>query len=228
MYALGHLKINNKNHLEIGGCDAVELAETYGTPLYVMAEDVIRNNMRAYTDALKKHYDGNGKAYYASKALSAIFMYKIAKEEGLGADVVSGGELYTALKSGFDPKDICFHGNNKSYEELKMAVENNVGIIAADSKEELDALNTLAKENGKKVNVIFRIKPGVEAHTHEFISTGQIDSKFGFSIENGEADEVCQYAKTLDNICVIGIHCHIGSQIFELQPFEHAAEIMTK
>jgi diaminopimelate decarboxylase len=228
MYALGHLKINNKNHLEIGGCDAVELAETYGTPLYVMAEDVIRNNMRAYTDALKKHYDGNGKAYYASKALSAIFMYKIAKEEGLGADVVSGGELYTALKSGFDPKDICFHGNNKSYEELKMAVENNVGIIAIDSKEELDTLNTLAKENGKKVNVIFRIKPGVEAHTHEFISTGQIDSKFGFSIENGEADEVCQYAKTLDNICVIGIHCHIGSQIFELQPFELAAEIMTK
>ncbi len=228
MYALNHLKINSKNHLEIGGCDAVELAKEYGTPLYVMAEDVIRQNMQTYRDALNKYYSGKGKAYYASKALSAMFMYKIAKEEGLGADVVSGGELYTALKAGFDAGDICFHGNNKSYEELKMAVENDVGIIAADSRSELDTLNTLAKEYGKTVKVIFRIKPGVEAHTHEFISTGQIDSKFGFSIENGEADEICSYAKTLDSIEVIGIHCHIGSQIFDLEPFRLAAEVMTR
>ncbi len=226
MYIHNNFKINTLNHLEIGGCDAVELAENYGTPLYVMDEDIIRKNMRAYKDAIDKYYDGNGKAYYASKALSAMYMYKLASNEGLGADVVSGGELYTALKAGFDAKDICFHGNNKSFEEIKMAVENGVGIIAADSFFELDTINDIAKDLGKIQDIIFRIKPGVEAHTHEFISTGQIDSKFGFAIENGEADEVAKYAKELSNIRVTGIHCHIGSQIFDLEPFTCAAEIM--
>lgn len=226
MYILNHLKVNNSNHLEIGGCDAVELAKEYGTPLYVMDEDRIRSNMRDYKNAIDTYYNGNGKAYFASKALSAMYMYKLASEEGLGADVVSGGELYTALKAGFCPKDICFHGNNKSYEEIKMAVENGVGIIAVDSTYELDTINTIAKNMGKVQDIIFRIKPGVEAHTHEFISTGQIDSKFGFAIENGEADEVALYASKLSNIKVIGIHCHIGSQIFDLEPFTCAAEIM--
>ena len=228
MFALKNLKINDLNHLEIGGCDATELAKEYGTPLYVMDEGKVRSNMRAYKDAIDSYYNGNGMALYASKALSCVGMYKIAAEEGLGVDVVSGGELYTALKAGFDPQNICFHGNNKGYDELTMAVENNVGIICADSEYELDVLNTLGEKYGKKIDVIFRIKPGVEAHTHEFISTGQIDSKFGFSIENGEADRVANYAKGLENINVIGIHCHIGSQIFELDPFRLAAEVMTK
>lgn len=226
MYIHSNFKINTSNHLEIGGCDATELAKEYGTPLYVMDEDIIRKNMRAYKDAIDTYYEGNGKAYYASKAFSAMYMYKLASEEHLGADVVSGGELYTALKAGFDAKDICFHGNNKSYEEIKMAVENGVGIIAADSFFELDTINDIAKNSGKIQDIIFRIKPGVEAHTHEFISTGQIDSKFGFAIENGEADEVARYAKELSNIRVIGIHCHIGSQIFDLEPFTLAAEVM--
>ena len=129
MYILNHLKVNNSNHLEIGGCDAVELAKEYGTPLYVMDEDRIRSNMRDYKNAIDSYYNGNGKAYFASKALSAMYMYKLASEEGLGADVVSGGELYTALKAGFDAKNICFHGNNKSYEEIKMAVENGANEV---------------------------------------------------------------------------------------------------
>ncbi len=226
MFKLDNLQINSLNHLEIGGCDTVELAKEYGTPLYVMDEERIRTNMRAYTKAIDTYYSGNGKIYYASKALSNIYMYKLAKEEDLGADVVSGGELYTALKAGFNPHNICFHGNNKSYEEIVMAVENSVGIIAVDSFIELDMINEIAKSKGKIQDIIFRIKPGVEAHTHEFISTGQIDSKFGFAIENGEADDIAKYASTLSGIRVIGLHCHIGSQIFDLEPFRCAAEIM--
>ena len=228
MFALKNLKINNNAHLEIGGCDATELAKEYGTPLYVMDEMQIRSNMRAYKNAIDTYYDGNGMALYASKALSAIGMYKIASEEGLGVDVVSGGELYTALKAGFNPENICFHGNNKSIEELTMAVKENVGLICADSEYELSLLNDLGKEYQKKIKAMLRIKPGVEAHTHEFISTGQIDSKFGFSIENGEADKVAKYALTLENVEMCGIHCHIGSQIFEIDPFRLAAEVMTK
>jgi len=228
MFALKNLKINEQNHLEIGGCDTTELARKYGTPLYVMDEDKIRSNMRDYKNAIDKYYLGNGKAYYASKALSAMYMYKIASEEGLGVDVVSGGELYTALKAGFDAKNICFHGNNKSFEEINMAIDSGIGIIVVDSKEEIDTINSIASDKNTTVNVMFRIKPGVEAHTHEFISTGQIDSKFGFSIENGEADEIAKKASTLKSVRVVGIHCHIGSQIFELEPFCLAADVMTR
>ncbi len=228
MFKLKNLDINEQNHLVIGGCDTTELAKEYGTPLYVMDEALIRSNMRAYKNAIDKFYSGKGMALYASKALSAMYMYKLASEEGLGVDVVSGGELYTALKAGFDAKNIYFHGNNKSYAEIKMAVENGVGTIVADSAYELDIIDSLANEYEKKINVMFRIKPGVEAHTHEFISTGQIDSKFGFSIENGEADDIARYALKLNNICVTGIHCHIGSQIFELEPFCLAAKVMTE
>lgn len=228
MFALSNLQINSQNHLEIGGCDTTELAREYGTPLYVMDENQIRTNMRAYKNSIEMFYDGGGMALYASKALSAMYMYRIASEEGLGVDVVSGGELYTALKAGFDPKNIYFHGNNKSYDELYMAVKEGVGTIVADSYMELDMLDSISGEMNKTVNVLLRIKPGVEAHTHEFISTGQIDSKFGFCIENGEADKAAQKCKTLKNVNLIGIHCHIGSQIFDPEPFCHAAEIMMK
>ncbi|MBQ8588563.1 MAG: diaminopimelate decarboxylase [Clostridia bacterium] len=228
MFRLKNLDINEYNHLAIGGCDTVELAQQYGTPLYVMDEEQIRSNMRAYKNAIDNFYDGKGMALYASKALSAVFMYKLASEEGLGVDVVSGGELYTALKAGFDAKNIYFHGNNKSRDEIKMAVDSGVGTIVADSAYELDIIDSIAAQTGKKQDIMFRIKPGVEAHTHEFISTGQIDSKFGFSIENGEADDIALYASKLKNICVKGIHCHIGSQIFELEPFCLAAKVMTE
>ena len=177
------LNVNEKGHLTIGGVDTVYLKEKYGTPLYVMDEDLIRKNMSEYRVALKEYYGGNGMAHYASKAFSCKYIYKVAQEEGLGADVVSGGELYTALKAGFPPENICFHGNNKTVDELKMAVENNVGHIVVDNETELFRLEEICKELNKKQEIIFRIKPGVDAHTHDFIKTGQIDSKFGFAIE---------------------------------------------
>lgn len=222
----GNLNVNSENHLVIGGCDCVNLAAEYGTPLYVMDEDKIRENARAYKNALDTYYGGGGLALYASKALSAVFMYKIIQEEGLGTDVVSGGELYTALKAGFNPENIYFHGNNKTADELSMAVESGVGHIVVDNYDELRLLNSVCERAGKKAKILFRIKPGIDAHTHEFISTGQIDSKFGVAIENGEAMAIIADALKMDNLEFVGIHCHIGSQIFELEPFKVAAEVM--
>lgn len=226
MFKHDNLTINDKNHLVIGGCDCVDLANQFGTPLYVMDEDKIRSNARAYKNAIDKYYDGNGMALYASKALSAKFMYRIMAEEGLGVDVVSGGELYTALKSGFNPENIYFHGNNKTTDELIMAVDNSVGHIVVDNADELTKLNAISLEKGKTTKILFRIKPGIDAHTHEFISTGQIDSKFGVTLENDEAINIIQKALEMKGVKFVGIHCHIGSQIFELKPFEEAAKVM--
>lgn len=226
MFIHDNLSVNNENHLVIGGCDCVNLAKKHGTPLYVMDEDKIRENARAYKKAIDTYYGGNGLALYASKALSAVFMYKIIQEEGLGTDVVSGGELYTALKAGFNPENIYFHGNNKTADELSMAVENGVGHIVVDNTDELRLLNSVCEHLGKKAKILFRIKPGIDAHTHEFISTGQIDSKFGVALENGEAMDIISMALSMKWVEFVGIHCHIGSQIFELEPFVAAAEVM--
>ncbi len=226
MYILENLSVNGKNHLEIGGCDCVELAKKYGTPLYVMDENHVLNSMKAYKNAIDLYYNSNGIVLYASKALSTMYMYKLAKMAGIGVDVVSGGELYTALKAGFDAEKIYFHGNNKTYDEIEFAIKSKIGRFVADNFNELDMINQISAQNNAKTKVLFRIKPGIDAHTHEFISTGQIDSKFGFALENNEAYEVIQYAKNLENIEIMGIHCHIGSQIFELEPFCEAARVM--
>lgn len=226
MFRHDNLTVNDRNHLVIGGCDCVDLASQYGTPLYVMDEDVIRSNARAYKNAIDKYYGGNGMALYASKALSVMYMYKIIAEEGLGVDVVSGGELYTALKAGFNPENIYFHGNNKTTDELNFALDKGVGRIVVDNYDELEELNALCISKGKVAKILFRIKPGIDAHTHEFISTGQIDSKFGVTLENGEALDIIKTASEMDGVDVVGVHCHIGSQIFELAPFEEAARVM--
>ncbi len=217
-------KINEKGRLEIGGADTVELAEKFGTPLYVYDENHIRNMMRVYRETLQNEYDGNGLVLYASKAFSCMGMYAIAKSEGLGADVVSGGELYTALKAGFPPEKIMMHGNNKLKDELALAVKSNVGWIVIDSLYEADILNNLAKEAGKVQNILLRINPGVEAHTHSFVQTATPDSKFGFSVADGSAKETVKNLLTKTNLCLKGFHCHIGSQIFEKQSFVLAAE----
>lgn len=226
MFKHDNLTVNDKNHLVIGGCDCVDLVSQYGTPLYVMDEDKIRANAKAYKDAIDKYYGGNGMALYASKALSTMYMYKLVAEEGLGADVVSGGELYTALKAGFNPENIYFHGNNKTIDELNMALDAGIGRIVVDNYGELEDVNTLSIEKGKISKILFRIKPGIDAHTHEFISTGQIDSKFGVTLENDEALNIIAAASEMKGVKVVGIHCHIGSQIFELAPFEEAAKVM--
>lgn len=221
-----NLTINEKGHLEIGGCDTVELAKEYGTPLYVMDENLLRKNCRMYTDALKKYYDGKGMILYASKSFCTLATCKIVKEEGMGLDVVSGGELYTALKADFPMEKVYFHGNNKTEDELKLAVDSGVGRIIVDNIFELHMLNSICKEAGKTADILFRIKPGIDAHTHDFIMTGQIDSKFGVALETGEAFDIIKTAKELENVNVVGIHCHIGSQIFDISPFKSAAEIM--
>ncbi len=218
--------VNEKGHLTLGGVDTVELANKYGTPLYVLDENDIRNNCRQFKDAFDKYYDGNAKVYYASKAFSCKEMYRIVNCEGVYADVVSGGELYTALSAGFPAENIGFHGNNKTPEELSFALDSGVGRIIVDNIFELHTLNSLAKEKGVCQKILFRIKPGIDCHTHDYIKTGQIDCKFGFALENGEAHEAASEACKLENIEFVGIHCHIGSQIFETQPFVDAADIM--
>lgn len=228
MFVSESLSVNEKGHLEISGADTVSLAEKYSTPLMVYSEDGVRRNCRKFVSSIEENYDGNGLALYASKAFSCLEMYRICKQEKMGVDVVSGGELYTALKAGFPAERIYFHGNNKTVDEIKMALDNGVGRIIADNIEELDTLNTLAAQCGKKAEVLLRIKPGIDAHTHSFIRTGQIDSKFGFALETGEAMAAVKKVFAAENITLKGIHCHIGSQIFDIEPFEHAADVMLK
>ena len=217
--------INDSNHLTMSGVDVCEIAAKYGTPLYLMDENLIRENCRTYKKALENCYE-NSLVLYASKAFSCMYMYKIAKEEGIGVDVVSGGELYTALKAGFPADKIYFHGNNKTPDELELAISNNVGRIVVDNIYELNNINDIAKKFNKKIEVLFRIKPGIDAHTHDAIMTGQIDSKFGFAIENGEAYTIIEEALKLENIIIVGVHCHIGSQIFDVDPFIETSKVM--
>lgn len=220
------LKINKAGHLEIGGFDTVELAKRYGTPLYVLDEKHIRDMMGVYRDAINISYNGNGLVLYASKAFSCKAIYKIAQQEQIGVDVVSGGELYTALSVGFPPERIYMHGNNKLLSELEEALDNRVGTIVIDSLNEADILDSLAGNKHIKQNVLIRINPGVEAHTHAFIQTARTDSKFGFSIFDGTAETAVKHILKKNNLCLTGFHCHIGSQIFENRSFELAAEKM--
>ena len=226
MFVSENLNINEGGHLTIGGIDAVELAKEYGTPLYVMDEDLIREHCRRFRASIEKYYGGEGLVCYASKAFSCRAMYNIIKDEQIGIDVVSGGEFYTAASVGFPMEKVCFHGNNKTDEELMLAIEKKVGRIIVDNIFELERLDKLAEKAGVCVNIMYRIKPGVDAHTHDFVKTGQIDSKFGFALETGEAFEAVKEAIKLSNVKLVGLHCHIGSQIFDIDPFVHAAEVM--
>lgn len=221
-----NLAVNEQGHLTVGGMDTVELAKEYGTPLYIMDEGLIREHCRSFKESMDKYYGGQGLVCYASKAFCCKAMYRIMLEEGLGLDVVSEGELYTALSVGFPPEKLCFHGNNKTDHELSYALENGVGRIIVDNIYELERLNRLAEKTGRTANIMYRIKPGIDAHTHNFIMTGQIDSKFGFALETGEAYEAVKKAIECSHINLVGLHCHIGSQIFDIDPFVKAAEVM--
>ncbi len=220
------LSKNENGHLTIGGMDVPALAKEYGTPLYIMDEDAIRSACREYRRAMLTHYGKNSLVAFASKAFCAKYMYKILSEENMGADVVSGGELYTALKAGFPMNRVYFHGNNKTRDELSLALKSGIKCFVVDNLQELTLLNDMAYDAGVVADISFRIKPGVEAHTHEFIRTGQIDSKFGVAFENDEAFNFAKSAIEMQNINLIGVHCHIGSQIFDIDPFELAAKLM--
>lgn len=221
-----NLAVNEQGHLTVGGMDTVELAKEYGTPLYIMDEGLIREHCRSFKESMDKYYGGQGLVCYASKAFCCKAMCRIMLEEGLGLDVVSEGELYTALSVGFPAEKLCFHGNNKTDHELSYALENGVGRIIVDNIYELERLNRLAEKTGRTANIMYRIKPGIDAHTHNFIMTGQIDSKFGFALETGEAYKAVKKAIECSHINLVGLHCHIGSQIFDIDPFVKAAEVM--
>lgn len=218
--------INEKGNMTFGGADTTELAQTYGTPLYVMDEVEIRTRCRELREALTDKYE-NSKILYASKVFSCKEIYRILAQEGMGVDVVSTGELYTALQAGFPAKDIYFHGNNKTIEELQYAIESNIGCIVIDNFYEMENVQTIAQEKGKMVSALLRISPGIEGHTHEAISTGQLDSKFGFPMDFGIALEAAGKVLEMKNIAFKGIHCHIGSQMFLPEIYKAGAEKMT-
>ncbi len=218
--------VNNCGNLTVGGADCVELAQNFGTPLYVFDENLIRKTCREFKASIDEFYDGNGLVLYASKAFSCKEMYRIVQSEGLGCDVVSGGELFTALSAGFKAENIFFHGNNKTLDEIEYALKSGVGRLVVDNETELENIQRIAGNLGVRANIVLRIKPGIDAHTHDYIRTGQIDSKFGFALENGEAFECTEKALKYKNIALYGFHCHIASQVCETKPFQEAAEVM--
>lgn len=224
MKLFGTMKVED-NQLTIGGNKAVELIKEYGSPLYVFDEDLIREYCRDYRQYFRCK-ENNNRVAFAGKAFLTVQMCKLLMEENMSLDVVSGGELYTAYKAGFPLERVMFHGNNKTLDEIELGVKLGVGNFVVDNHYEMEVLNDFAKSYGKIQNIYLRITPGIEAHTHDYIKTGQIDSKFGFAPVGTVIDDAVKKAISLENIHLAGIHCHIGSQIFELQPYEDAVEVM--
>jgi diaminopimelate decarboxylase len=218
VYPLG-TRVNERGRLEIGGCDTVELAREFGTPAYVVAEDDLRDRARAFLEALAtRHSDYD--VLFASKAFPCTAVYRVLAEEGLACDVASGGELALALRAGFDPSRIYLHGNAKSAEEVRQALDAGVGHVVLDSFDEIERLAGIAEGRGARQEVLIRVTPGIAGETHHAISTGQEDSKFGFSV--GEAREAIAHLGGVPELELVGLHFHIGSQLFELEPFRQA------
>ncbi len=225
MYLYGTQKVNAKGHLTIGNVDVVDLSHIYGTPLMVYDVSLIRERAAIFQETFQD-LGVHAQVAYASKAFSCIAMYEIAKQEGLSLDVVSGGELFTAIAADYPREKIHFHGNNKSYTELQYAFDEKVGCIVIDNFSEIDMLNEISKTRKQEMNVLLRVTPGVEAHTHDYITTGQVDSKFGFDLKNGQTDEAFKLLVKHPYLKLLGLHCHIGSQIFETDAFRFAAEVL--
>ena len=223
-----HLDVNEKGHLTIGTLDTVELAHTYGTPVYVFDENVIRENIRTYLASAAEHFGADALPLFASKAFCCKEIYRIAREEGIGIDCVSGGELYTAKAAGFPAERIYFHGNNKTDADIAQALDMGVGTFVVDNTEELLALDAAATARGIRQRILLRITPGIDPHTHAKITTGNVDSKFGSAIVTGQAMAIVKKALACPAIHLVGIHCHIGSQIFSVEPFTDAASIMIR
>lgn len=221
-----NLGINKDGVLTFAGRDTVELAKEYGTPLYLMDEERIRHNCRVYVNAMKKHFGETALPLFASKAASFKAVYKIVMEEGMGVDVVSCGEMYTAKEAGFAMENAYFHGNNKTDFDIEYAIDCGLGYFVADSHEELDAIDRIAGEKGVCQKVLLRITPGIDPHTYDAVATGKVDSKFGSAIETGVAEEITKYALEKKNISLRGFHCHVGSQVFDSDVFFKSSDIM--
>ncbi|MBV9355925.1 MAG: diaminopimelate decarboxylase, partial [Chloroflexi bacterium] len=211
--------VTRAGHLTVGGCDLVELAQTYGTPLYVYDEETIRSRALAYRDALAEAYAGPSLVAYAAKALCAPWLLRLLRPLGLGLDVASGGELFVARQSGFPLDRVYVHGNNKSERELRQALEAGVGRIVVDNLDEIERLARLTEGRSSPQAVLLRVTPGVEAHTHEYIKTGIVDTNFGLSIETGAAAAGVRALARARGLGLMSLHAHIGSQIFELEPY---------
>jgi diaminopimelate decarboxylase len=215
-------RVNARGHLEIGGCDVVEVVAEFGSPAYVYAEDDIRIRARAYLEAFRARTD-DFEVLYASKAAPVSAIYALCAEEGLSVDVASGGELFMALRAGFDPERVYLHGNNKTQAELRQAIDADVGYLILDSFDEIERLAGLLD---RPQDVLIRVTPGVEPTTHGYVRTGGLDSKFGFGLQDGLARQAIDAVRASDNLQLVGLHAHIGSQIFELDPYVHAIEAL--
>ena len=222
-----NMTVNEQGHLCFAGVDTVALAEMYGTPLYVMDEARIRGNMRIYREAMKEAFPAGSGPMYASKAVSFREIYRIAREEGIGTDVVSGGELYTALSAGFPADRIGFHGSAKTLAEIRYAVESGIRCVFADNPEELERIDRCARGAGVRQKVVLRLSPGIDPHTFAAVTTGTVESKFGVAIQTGQAMAFVRRALELPGVELAGFHCHIGSQIADPQPFFDATDTMT-
>ena len=223
-----NIDINDQGHLTFAGYDTVDLANKYSTPLYLMDEDKIREKVRIYKNAMAKYLPEGSMPEFASKAFSCRAVYRIMAEEGIDVDVVSSGELYTAFSAGFPMENVFFHGNNKTDSDITFAMEKGVGFFVVDGAEELYAIQTEAENKGITQKILLRITPGIDPHTHKKISTGSEESKFGIPLRCGAALDMTKAALSMKNIHLCGFHCHVGSQIFECEPFINAAEIMFK
>ena len=212
--------------IHFAGYDTAVLAKKYGTPVYLMDEKRIRENCRTFNTAFSRYFHTPVKALYASKACCIKALYPIIKEEGLGIDVVSCGEIHTALCAGFPLQDAFFHSNNKTDLDIAYAMENGIGTFVVDSKEEADVIQSQAEKLEKRQNILLRITPGIDPHTYEEVNTGMVDSKFGTAIETGQADELVSHVLSLPHIHLLGFHCHVGSQVFEEDVFEKATQVM--
>src|SRR5690625_4161995 len=217
--------VNEKGHLEVGQLDVVDIAEQFGTPLYVYDVSIIRENCRVFVDTFKQ-LNIASQVTYASKAFSSVAILQVIEEEGLSLDVVSEGELYTAIKSGFPMDRVHMHGNNKSRQELQMAVDHQVGCIIIDNFYEMELLEDVLQQSNKTMDVLLRVTPGIESETHQYIMTGNEDSKFGFNVENGQIDEAFQRIIHHPQMKLKGLHSHIGSQIFNPKSFILAVELL--
>lgn len=226
MHLLGNMEINREGMLKIGDVSARELAENFGTPLLVMDEQEIEDKADAYCQALQEYYPGNFQVLYASKAFANRTLFKIMENMDFGLDIVSGGELFRAQKVNFPAETIYFHGNNKTPSEIDMAFEYGIGGFFLDNFQEASLLNEKAAAHNQQTEVMIRVKPGIKAHTHEYMMTGQLHSKFGVGIENGRAYNLIKKIMSYDNLHLTGLHAHIGSQIYETEAFEKLIEII--